>query len=359
MEQVTGIEPALSAWEAEVLPLNYTCRKRIYYSETNKTQSRLNSLKCFCFSFLWYLKIMNDDIIIGKRRRRMLMDYLMTNLPYLAEAAGNGQLANLVTQIVISCVLSVLLIAVSVIVFRAWVAYVTIGVELVAANLFFFFHLDMPFYLMCFMLMITTGILLAMNRNTVRAYVSNIVSATTKSNPKKSKSKKEIDDDVFYHKITEAVQWMSDHKTGAIISFERNNSLDKYVRSGTILHCPVTPELLETIFFEGTRLHDGAVIIRNQEILAASVFFPSTNRILVGKYGARHRAALGISEVTDAVTVVVSEETGRISIACRGVLEAVKYDEFEKVLKTFMTSAFSDIETDESDAEKGTEEEDQ
>ena len=107
---------------------------------------------------------------------------------------------------------------------------------------------------------------------------------------------------------------------------------------GTIINCPFTPEIVETIFYEGTRLHDGALIIRNNIIVAASVFYPSTNKTLVGKYGARHRAAIGISEVSDAVTIIVSEETGRISIAYAGVLEQVKYDEFEKVFHTFMVA---------------------
>ena len=100
------------------------------------------------------------------------------------------------------------------------------------------------------------------------------------------------------------------------------------MKNGTIINAPVSQELLETIFYEGTRLHDGAVIIRGNMIVAASVYYTPTTRALNGKFGSRHRAAFGISEVTDSVTVVVSEETGRVSIAHEGVLESIPLDSF-------------------------------
>jgi diadenylate cyclase len=127
---------------------------------------------------------------------------------------------------------------------------------------------------------------------------------------------------------------LSKQKIGAIITFEKKDSLNDVIKSGTILNAPVVPELLLTIFYEGTRLHDGAVIIRDDKILAASVYFTPTTRPLTGKFGSRHRAAIGISEITDSVTVVVSEETGRISIAYDGELQAVAPDTFLKSLKS-------------------------
>ena len=107
------------------------------------------------------------------------------------------------------------------------------------------------------------------------------------------------------------------------------------MKNGTIINAPVSQELLETIFYEGTRLHDGAVIIRGNIIVAASVYYTPSTRAVNGKFGSRHRAAFGISEVTDSVTVVVSEETGRVSIAYNGSLEVVPLDTF--------LSEFSDL----------------
>ncbi len=133
--------------------------------------------------------------------------------------------------------------------------------------------------------------------------------------------------------VTEAVRWLSQNKTGALITFERKTPRNEYRKNGTIINCPVTPEIIETIFYEGTRLHDGAIIIRGDKIIAAAVYYPPSTKIIAGKFGARHRAALGISqEVTDSVTIIVSEETGRIGIAHNGVMDRVTSDEFSQVL---------------------------
>ena len=112
--------------------------------------------------------------------------------------------------------------------------------------------------------------------------------------------------------------------------------LNEVVKTGTILHAPIIPELITTIFFTGTRLHDGAVVIRRDEILAASVYYTPTTRPLTGKFGSRHRAAIGISEVTDAVTVIVSEETGRISITYKGELIPVNPDSLLRTLEEYL-----------------------
>lgn len=103
-----------------------------------------------------------------------------------------------------------------------------------------------------------------------------------------------------------------------------------------MVNAPVSSELLVTIFYPGTRLHDGAVVIRDNVILAASVYYTATTKPLSGKFGSRHRAAIGISEITDSVTIVVSEETGRISIACAGELESVSLDNFPRIFREYM-----------------------
>jgi diadenylate cyclase len=120
--------------------------------------------------------------------------------------------------------------------------------------------------------------------------------------------------------ITDAVRFMSRRRHGALIVLERETGLQEYAESGIPVDAEVTSELLQTIFFPNTALHDGAVIIRESRIVAAAVTLPiSTARHMPEQQmGLRHRASLGISEVSDAVAVVVSEETGRISVVVSG-----------------------------------------
>lgn len=140
----------------------------------------------------------------------------------------------------------------------------------------------------------------------------------------------------LYKMISDTVNTLSTNRIGAIMTFERDINLDEYIKNGVRINAPVCPELLTTIFYEGTTLHDGACIIRNGIIEAASVYYTPTTKALNGKYGARHRASLGISEVTDSITVVVSEETGRVSFAINGELQAVGRDVFYQTFKELM-----------------------
>lgn len=177
--------------------------------------------------------------------------------------------------------------------------------------------------------------------------VTNFVISLFKKKGSKD-TQKVYDRHAVCQKIALAVETLSRTKTGALITFEKNDSLSEIVKSGTILNAPITPELLVTIFYPGTRLHDGAVVIRREEILAASVYYTPTTKPLTGKFGSRHRAAIGISENTDSVTVVVSEETGRVSIAYHGELIPVAPDSF---LRTLEECIFSEKEVNEEEAE--------
>ena len=144
--------------------------------------------------------------------------------------------------------------------------------------------------------------------------------------------------------IVTAMMLLSKDKTGALISIERTpQSMDEYVKSGTRINADVTAELLTSIFVTTTPLHDGAVIIQDGKIACASAYFPPTSMDLTGRYGARHRAAVGISEVTDAVTIIVSEETGRISITEGGQIRTVD----EKQLREYLLQVFSSEEEEE------------
>lgn len=118
-----------------------------------------------------------------------------------------------------------------------------------------------------------------------------------------------------------AVAAMSKTKTGALIVFERKNIIEEYLTGGTLINAELSSELLENIFVPNTPLHDGAVIVKNEKIITAAAVLPlSSNKNLSKEFGTRHRAALGITEMSDSVALVVSEETGKISVAVGGEL---------------------------------------
>ena len=119
-----------------------------------------------------------------------------------------------------------------------------------------------------------------------------------------------------------ACEAMSHEKVGALIVFARDNRLDEYFKTGTLIDGQVSDQLIRNIFFPKAALHDGAMIIRDARVMAAACVLPlSTSERLSADLGTRHRAAVGMSEVSDAVIVVVSEETGTISVAVGGMLK--------------------------------------
>lgn len=119
-----------------------------------------------------------------------------------------------------------------------------------------------------------------------------------------------------------ACELMSKEKVGALIVFSRKNRLDEYFKTGTVINGRVTEQLLRNIFVNKAPLHDGAVIIQDGKIAAAGCVLPVSNSTSLSKdLGTRHRAGVGISEVSDTLTVIVSEETGSISVASGGVLK--------------------------------------
>ena len=127
--------------------------------------------------------------------------------------------------------------------------------------------------------------------------------------------------DKVVYEIINAVDYLKKNKIGALIVLERDYSLAQYIEPANKLYADISSELLISIFFPNNPLHDGGVIIQGDRITCAGSVFPtSTNQNLSKRLGTRHRAALGISEVSDAIAVVVSEETGRISIAVNSEL---------------------------------------
>lgn len=187
----------------------------------------------------------------------------------------------------------------------------------------------------------TIGIFISIfsNFGSFKVFLANPFKRVTFKTPNKGHVGKVYDRQKLYDVITQTVSTLSKSKIGAIITFERSYSLTSVSKNGVTIDCPVNSELLMTIFYPGTRLHDGAVIIHEETIVAASVFFTPSTKAYAGKYGSRHRAAIGISEISDSVTVVVSEETGRISIAFNGQIETVSGENFRRVFENYMADS--------------------
>jgi len=137
--------------------------------------------------------------------------------------------------------------------------------------------------------------------------------------------------------IVMACEALSERRHGALIVLERTTGLQDFIDTGSAIDSGVSSELLQTIFFPNTALHDGAVVIRGDRVVAARVVLPLAQHLPVhGHLGTRHRAALGISEQTDAVAIVVSEETGTISIAHNGrMIRRLGRERLRNVLRTF------------------------
>lgn len=145
--------------------------------------------------------------------------------------------------------------------------------------------------------------------------------------------------------VVSAAARLSDRQHGALIVIRRHDNLDEYIKTGVLLNARVSAELLLQVFYPNTPLHDGAVIISEDKLVAASCVMPlSSSGVLTRsperQMGLRHRAALGISEVTDAVAVVVSEETGSISVVHGGrMIRRLDVERLENILRTFFRPA--------------------
>lgn len=156
----------------------------------------------------------------------------------------------------------------------------------------------------------------------------------------------ETDEDVT-PSICEAVEYMSSQRIGALILMERSTKLGDFTTSGTVLNAKVTPQLLINIFTPNTPLHDGATVIGNNIVKASACFLPlSQNNGLSKELGTRHRAAVGVSEITDCMAIVVSEETGAVSVAINGTIRRnLSIKQLEKMLNQIKNtdSAVSEI----------------
>ncbi|WP_100332847.1 diadenylate cyclase CdaA [Bacillus xiapuensis] len=135
--------------------------------------------------------------------------------------------------------------------------------------------------------------------------------------------------------LVKSVSYMAKRRIGALISIEKETGLNDYIETGIMMNSAISSELLINIFIPNTPLHDGAVIIQKNQISAAACYLPLSESPFISKeLGTRHRAALGISEVTDSITIVVSEETGAVSVTKNGDLyRELSPEEFKKLLQ--------------------------
>ncbi len=144
--------------------------------------------------------------------------------------------------------------------------------------------------------------------------------------------------------LYEATITLSHERVGALITIEQSQSLQDYIKTGIPVNAEVTKELLCSIFMTTTPLHDGAVIIQGDKVACASAYFPPTSVNLSSRYGARHRAALGIAEVSNALTIVVSEETSAISIAENSRIFSVDEKQLKDYLRRVICGETTEIE---------------
>ncbi|HEQ2354793.1 TPA: TIGR00159 family protein [Streptococcus pyogenes] len=140
--------------------------------------------------------------------------------------------------------------------------------------------------------------------------------------------------------LIKSVAYMGPRKIGALIAIEQTQTLQGYIATGIPLNADISSQLLINIFIPNTPLHDGAVIVGQNKIVAACAYLPlSESKAISKEFGTRHRAAIGLSENSDALTIIVSEETGAISVTRKGqFLHDLSTDEFETVLRTYLMS---------------------
>ncbi len=146
--------------------------------------------------------------------------------------------------------------------------------------------------------------------------------------------------DKFLDQLASSTYKLAEKRIGALIVLEHEDSLDEYTQKAVVLNAHFSSELLESIFTTTTPLHDGSVVIRDMVIVAAAVILPlaDDSSQLTRAMGTRHRAGLGISQATDALVIVVSEETGKVSIARDGVMtRGVKADRFKGIIRSIFT----------------------
>lgn len=196
--------------------------------------------------------------------------------------------------------------------------YVILGTFLLAFGIILSIILDLK--ILPYILLGVAVVLISLVSVAVSSHLKNMVNVNQKQKNKANTMSQESKDELI-DILIKTVEHLSSRKIGAIISIEKQNILNGHVTNAILIDAKASTELLNSIFFPNTPLHDGAVIIRGNRILCASAYFPLCSKTDVPQnYGTRHRAAIGISEVSDAFTIVCSEENGKIATTIDGTI---------------------------------------
>lgn len=172
--------------------------------------------------------------------------------------------------------------------------------------------------------------------------------AISKLSVKGRKGRIITDLDKFLDHLAHSIYRMSEKRVGALILLENQDSLEEFARRSVLLNAQFSSELLESLFVTTTPLHDGAVIIRNNMIVSAATILPLAEESsqLTRSMGTRHRAGLGLSQITDSLVILVSEETGKVSIARDGIMtRGVKIDRFKGIIRSVFNPTKVSIQT--------------
>lgn len=193
--------------------------------------------------------------------------------------------------------------------------YILVGTILLAYILSILFSLSMLYSILRLIIFWGVGCLIVVYSQEIRHEFEQMFTTNKVDNAFSSNQEKQEVISV----LCQTAEYLSKRRIGALMTIEKEDSLNTFIDKAIPLNSTITQEILTTIFTPGTACHDGAVIIRKNKIMCAGAYFPSTDKYDVPKFlGTRHRAAIGISERYDAITIVVSEETGNISITVSG-----------------------------------------
>lgn len=213
---------------------------------------------------------------------------------------------------------------------RAIRMVVGLGIILIFARIFEMLNLSTVTWLLSWVLQASAVLVVVLFQPEIRRALEKLGQGSFWSGSATSRK----DGEQLIEKFSRAILNMAKHRVGAIVVFERRTGLEEVLETGTVLDSEVSSELVENVFYPNTPLHDGAMIVRNGRIVAAGCFLPlSENKQIASELGTRHRAALGVSEVSDAYVIVVSEERGTISFAFDGILQRhVDAKELKRIL---------------------------
>lgn len=252
------------------------------------------------------------------------------------------------SQLIVPC-LEIFIIAVSVYYLLSYFWNNTRAMDLLYGSLAFlavfvaskWFHLPVLHQLLFYVVNVAVLALLIIFQPELRLALSRF-------NLKKKQYKEITEFDKFLESISTSVYRLSERRIGALVVLENQDSLEDLANKAVIVNAAFSPELLESIFITTTPLHDGAVIIRGTTIISAATILPLADDTahLSKSMGTRHRAGLGISQVTDALVIVVSEETGKVSITRDGIMtRGVKIDRLRGIIRSVFTPPKSDKNT--------------